>query len=291
MMPAATFAAPRLLALCADDYGMSPGVNAGIIRLAKAGRLSAVSCMTSGPQWSRSACALRGLPATVDLGLHLNLTEGIPLSRPLAARWRRFPALAVLIAQSHLGLLPLVELQAEIQAQWQAFGAATGAEPAHVDGHQHVHHLPGVRDIVLRLALQDHSQPAVRNTAQVLGPGHGVKRWLIRHTGGRALERELQRRQIPHNPVLLGAYDFRAGDFRLLMQRWLAALPAQGGLLYCHPAFARDGDLQVAFGAARRSELLYLASDDFLLDLAQANIALGRVWLSSASGGEKTRCG
>ena len=227
-MPAATPVTPRLLALCADDYGMSPGVNAGIIRLAKEGRLSAVSCMTSVAHWSQSACALRELPASVDLGLHLNLTEGAPLSLPLAARWPRFPGLPALIAQAHLGLLPLVQLQVEVLAQWQAFGAATGVEPAYVDGHQHVHHLPGVRDIVLGLVGQMPSQIAVRNTAQVLGPGYGVKRWLIRHTGGRALERELQRRDIAHNPALLGAYDFLASDYRRLMRGWLAALPAAG---------------------------------------------------------------
>lgn len=277
-MPVARPALPRSLALCADDYGMSPGVSAGIIRLGKAGRLSAVSCMTSVAHWSRCADVLQALPASVELGLHLNLTEGMPLSRPLAARWPRFPGLPALILQAHLRLLPMVELQAEIQAQWWAFSAATGRAPMYIDGHQHVHHLPGVRDLVLELVGQMPGRIAVRNTAQVLGPGHGVKRWLIRHTGGRVLQRELQRRQIPHNPVLLGAYDFQDNDFRQRMRRWLVSLPAQGGLLFCHPAFARDGDPQVAFGAARRRELHYLASDEFLLDLAQANVVLGPVW-------------
>ncbi len=277
-MPVARPALPRSLALCADDYGMSPGVSAGIIRLARAGRLSAVSCLTSVTHWGASASALLTLPAAVELGLHINLTEGVPLSRPLATRWPRFPGLSMLIMRAHLGLLPVVELEAEIRTQWRAFRSATGYEPAYVDGHQHVHHLPGVRDLVLELVGQMPGRIAVRNTAQVLGPGHGVKRWLIRHTGGRVLQRELQRRQIPHNPVLLGAYDFQDNDFRQRMRRWLVSLPAQGGLLFCHPAFARDGDPQVAFGAARRRELHYLASDEFLLDLAQANVVLGPVW-------------
>lgn len=277
-MPAATPVVPRSLALCADDYGMSPGVSAGIVRLARAGRLSAVSCMTNVTHWSTSASALSTLPAAVQLGLHINLTEGVPLSRPLAARWSRLPGLSMLIVQAHLGLLPVVELQAEIRAQWRAFRSATGCDPTFVDGHQHVHHLPGVRDLVLGLVGQMPGRIAVRNTARVIGPGSPVKRWLIRHTGGRALQRELRRRQIPHNPVLLGAYDFQDKDYRQRMCRWLAAVPAQGGLLFCHPAFARDGDPQVAFGAARRRELHYLASDEFLLDLAQANVVLGPVW-------------
>lgn len=268
----------RTLAVCADDFGMAPGISAGIVRLARAQRLNAVACVTNSPHWEASAPLLAGLPASVDAGLHINLTEGRPLSPRLAKIWPRLPSLPLLAARAHLGWLPRAELRSEVHAQLAAFRAATGVAPKFIDGHQHVHHLPGVRDLVLELVGQMPGRIAVRNTAQVLGPGHGVKRWLIRHTGGRVLQRELQRRQIPHNPVLLGAYDFQDNDFRQRMRRWLVSLPAQGGLLFCHPAFARDGDPQVAFGAARRRELHYLASDEFLLDLAQANVVLGPVW-------------
>ena len=139
----------RLLALCADDFGAAPGISQGIARLAHAGRISAVSCMTASPHWRESARRLEGVPKTIDLGLHLNFTEGRPLSARLARRWPTFPSLPRLIAQAHLGLLPHSALRNEVHAQLAAFNHALGRPPDFIDGHQHVHHLPGIRRVLL----------------------------------------------------------------------------------------------------------------------------------------------
>ena len=94
--------APRVLAVCADDFGLTPGISAGIARLAHTGRLTAISCLTNGADWASAAPLLDGLPTSVDVGLHLNFTEGRPLSPRLAKRWPQFPALAQLIALAAL---------------------------------------------------------------------------------------------------------------------------------------------------------------------------------------------
>ncbi len=268
----------RTLALCADDFGRAPGISAGILRLAQAQRLSAVSCITNSPHWPEAAALLKDLPATVDIGLHLNFTEGRPLSARLARRWPRLPGLPRLIVQAHLGLLPRSEVRNEVHAQLAAFNAALGRPPRFVDGHRHVHHLPGLRQILLDMVEHVQPLPALRSTGRVLGPGSGVKRWLIERSGGRALERELAQRVIERNPALLGVRDFREPDYRALMQHWLAALPAQGGLLFCHPGEHRAGDPPDAIAAARERELAYLGSAEFDADLAAANVRLGRVW-------------
>ena len=122
-------ATARTLALCADDFGLAPGISAGIVRLARARRLTAVSCITNSPHWETSAPLLATLPASVDTGLHINLTEGRPLSMRLAKLWPRLPALPALIVRAHLGLLPRAELRSEVHAQLAAFRAATGAAP------------------------------------------------------------------------------------------------------------------------------------------------------------------
>jgi chitin disaccharide deacetylase len=268
----------RTLALCADDFGLAPGISAGIARLAQAQRLSAISCITNSKHWETSAPLLATLPASVEAGLHINLTEGRPLSPRLAALWPRLPALPVLIARSHLGLLPRAELRSEVHAQLAAFRAATGAAPKFVDGHQHVHHLPVLRAIILDMVEHVQPLPALRNTGRVLGPGAGAKRWLIENSGGRALARELAQRVLLHNPALLGAYDFVDPNYRALMQAWLAELPHEGGLLFCHPGAAVAGDPPDAIAAARGRELAYLGSDAFMQDLAAAKVTLGRVW-------------
>jgi len=88
-----------------------------------------------------------------------------------------------------------------------------------------------LRGIILDMVEHVQPMPALRNTGRVLGPGAGLKRWLIEHTGGRALAAEMALRQLAHNPALLGAYDFVATDYRALMQgwrRWPAVLPPGG---------------------------------------------------------------
>ena len=276
-----TLPTAKTLALCADDHGLSAAVNRGIQHLAARGRLTDVSCLSNGPAWATGAPPLAALPGvalgTLRLGLHFNLTEGRPLSRALARLWPRLPTLPRLLVAAHLRQLPLQALRDELAAQWQAFTQATGRVPATIDGHQHVHHLPGLRDLVLeRLA----AQPGllVRDTAVVLGPGYGFKRRVIAGTGARVLRRALQARAAQANTQLLGVYDFKATDYRALMQAWLAAAPPRGGLLFCHPGEA-DAINPIhttdAIASARVRELAYLGSEDFAQDLAADGVQLG----------------
>ena len=268
----------RRLAVCADDFGSAPNISAAIVRLARAQRLTAVSCITNSPHWPEDAQLLQALPESVEIGLHLNFTEGRPLSARLARRWPRLPGLPRLLAQAHLGLLPRPQMRNEVHAQLAAFNRALGRPPRFIDGHQHVHHLPGLRDVILDMAEHVQPLPALRNTGRLLGPGFALKRWLIERSGGRALAEALAQRVFAHNPALLGAYDFADPDYRSLMQRWLAALPPEGGLLFCHPADAPAGSAADPIAAARMRELAYLGSAAFDADLAAADVVLGHVW-------------
>lgn len=270
-------AAPRPLLLCADDYGLAQGIDEAIAALVQAGRLAAFSCISNGPAWAADAARVPALRRQAQAGLHLNLSEGVPLSPALVAHWPRLPALPRLIADAHLGRLPLAALAEELAAQWQAFVDAAGAAPDFLDGHQHVHHLPGIRGLVL-----DWARPrrlAVRSTGHLAGPGPWLKRWLIAATGGRALARALRAAGLPHNRLLLGAYGFDAADYGALVRGWLARVPPEGALLFCHPGRPAAGDAADPIAAARQREFAYLASDDFRRDLAAAGVRLAPAWV------------
>ena len=268
----------RTLALCADGFGLAPGISEGIVGLARAQRITGVACVTNVSHWQAAAAMLKDLPATVEVGLHLNFTEGHPLSGRLGRHWPQLPALMRLVTQAHLGLLPLSQVRNEVHAQLAAFNHALGRPPAFIAGHRHVHHLPGLRRVILDMVEHVQPIPAVRNTGRVLGPGAGLARALIERTGGQVLEVELRQRVIAHNPVLLGAYDFNEPDYQSLVRGWLAELPAEGGLLFCHPGIHRAGDPPDRIAAARERELAYLGSVAFDADLAVARVVLGRVW-------------
>lgn len=275
-------ATPRVLSLCADDFGLTPALSRRIADLAERGRLTAVSCLTGGVHWPASAAWLAGLPPAVDRGLHFNLTEGEPASAELRRHWPRWPALPALIVAAHRGRLPLAAIACEWRVQWQRFIDATGTPPRFVDGHQHVHHLPGVREVMLQALAGVATAVAVRNTGWVIGPGNAFKRWLIAHSGGTALQRALRQCGREHNRALLGVYGFDDADYGQRMQRWLAAAPAEGGLLFCHPGAVDDSaagpSSTDAIAAARLREAAYLGSAAFVDDLAAAGITLGAAW-------------
>jgi chitin disaccharide deacetylase len=282
-------AAAKTIGFCADDVGLAGGVADTVVALAAAGRLSAASCVTTAPAWPAEG---RALATSVDrakgceLGLHFNLSEGAPLSADLARRWPAFPGLERLIALAHLGGLPRAALAIELRAQRDAFADALERAPDFIDGHQHVHHLPIVRDVLLALLDAEPVKlltPAVRNTGHVVGPGHARKRMLIERTGGRALQGLLEARRIRHNEALLGVYDFRDVDYRSLVRGWLGAAPTQGGLVFCHPNSAAAG-VADPIGEARRREAAYFASSAFADDLAAAGFSVAPAWQSSSAG-------
>lgn len=267
------------LLVCADDFGLRPGVDRAIAELVGQGRLGAFSCLTNLPRWPEAARVAAALRGSALAGLHLNLTEGAPASAALARHWPRLPGLKTLIAAAHLRRLPLAALAQEIDAQWRAFVAAVGTAPDFVDGHQHVHHLPGIRELVVERAAA--AGVGLRSTARVAGPGDAAKRWLIEATGARALQRLARERGVACNTVLLGAYGFE-GDYRERMRGWLRAVPAHGALLFCHPGqppgAGEAGALPDPIAPARQREFAYLASDAFARDLADAGVTLSRRW-------------
>lgn len=274
----------RILGICADDVGLVEGVAETAAALAAEGRLSGASCTTNAPGWRAAAAGLASAKASLQLGLHLNLSQGAPLSAALREHWPTLPGLAQLLALALVRGLPLAAIEAEFTAQVDAFASALGARPAFIDGHQHVHALPGVREVVLDAIATWPERPAVRSTGRLRGPGAAFKRFVIEASGGRALQRALVARGIAHNRVLLGAYDFAATDYRRLMQAWLASAPAEGGLLFCHPcADAGAGDAADPIAAARRREAAYLGSDAFAADLAAADVKVATTWATRSS--------
>ena len=75
-------APPRRIWLCADDYGISPGVNRAIRDLIERGRLNATSVMVVGPAIGRDEVgALQAAAANSPrcaIGLHVDADRAVP---------------------------------------------------------------------------------------------------------------------------------------------------------------------------------------------------------------------
>lgn len=157
--------------LCADDYAMTAGVSRGILELARSRRLSATSALVTLDRWREDAKPIAQARDCIAVGLHLDLTLGKPLgTMPTLAPQGRFPTLKQILARALTGRIDREEIAAEVKRQLDRFEEATGFPPDHIDGHQHVHALPGVRDGVLAALKQRFPSggPLVRDPADRL---------------------------------------------------------------------------------------------------------------------------
>jgi predicted glycoside hydrolase/deacetylase ChbG (UPF0249 family) len=247
----------KRIVVCGDDFGMNAAIDEGMLRLAAMGRLSAVSCLSLGPSFRAGAPRLAR--HDVERGLHLNLTQTLePACDPL-------PGLRSLILRAYAGRLDTRWLDAQIARQFDAFEAAFGCAPDYVDGHQHVHQLPGVRSRLLAQMARRYGaarRPWLRFTA----PGGldglpwkaACKARLIGALGAGGLAREAATRGMRTNRRLLGVYGFEGGrrHYARLLQHWLFNA-RDGDVLMCHPALHETGG--DALARQRRAEFDVLA--------------------------------
>ena len=204
--------------LCADDFALSPGVSRGILEAIGAGRLSAVSVMTTRPAWPASARTLRPFTAKADIGLHLNLTLGEPLGEmPSFAASGRLPEIHQVIKGARQKSLPEAEIEAEISRQLDHFSRHFGAPPAFIDGHQHVHVLPQIRSaLFLCLERRDLAGKVWLRTSSdrpsaILRRGVEVAKALAVAWLGRGFAREAAARGFPTNEGIRGVFGVRSG--------------------------------------------------------------------------------
>lgn len=271
------------IVVCADDYGLTPGVSRGIRELLASRRISATSVMTGSEFWPSEAGALKDVAGDADIGLHVTLTDQRPLGpMPSFAPDGRFPPLAAVFRAGLLRRLPLVEIEAELERQVEAFEAHYGAPPAHIDGHHHMHQLPGVRDIVVRIAARVSGRRTwVRSCSAnpLLISRRGVAPFKAAVIGalGAGIARRAAKWGVATNKGFSGAYDFSAErrSLRDLFARFLWGL-GPGGLVMCHPGHAdaalAERDIMTK---AREAELAFLVSDAWPELLAERKLELG----------------
>lgn len=274
---------PVPFVLCADDYGIAPGVSSGIRELLARGRLSATSCLVASPHFAAEAPALRELRHDCDIGLHLALTQFRPLGpMPRLAPQGLLPSTGKLVALALGRRLDAAEIGAEIDRQLDAFERAMGRPPDYVDGHHHVQQLPVVREALLeRFRTRLPRGAALRVSAEpygaILGRGVAVARAAIVSALGGGLKRMAEAGGIPGNRRFAGVRDFneRAG-YRELFRKFTSGAP-RGLAVMCHPGLP-DAELAALDRVtdARAGEYAYLAGDVFPADLAAARVRLAR---------------
>ena len=276
-------APPRRIWLCADDYGLSEGVNRGIRDLIARGRLNATSVMMVGAAIGRDeVAALKSVAAESPrcaIGLHATLSAPF---RPLTMHFRPvngglFLPFPKMLRAGLLRRLDREMIHAELVEQLATFKDMFGRAPDFVDGHQHVQLFPQVRDAFLRAVKQAAPEAWVRQGGrnQPLSQRLRAPKALVLDTLSAQFRKRARRAGISFNPAFAGAYDFsRSPDFGPLMRQFLEGLP-DGGLVMCHPGFVDEALREIdPLTTQRENEHAFLGSEHFLQLLAANNVTL-----------------
>jgi predicted glycoside hydrolase/deacetylase ChbG (UPF0249 family) len=276
-------APPRRIWLCADDYGISPGVNRAIRDLIGRGRLNATSVMVVGPAIGRDEVGALGSIAADSprcaIGLHITLTAPF---RPLTMHFQpidggMFLSFPKLLRAGLLRRLDAEIIRAELMVQLAAFSDMFGRPPDFVDGHQHVQLFPQVRDAFLAAVKAAAPNAWVRQGGRNarLSRRLGAPKALFLDILSAQFRVRAARADIAFNPGFAGAYDFsRQSDFGALMRQFLDGLP-EGGLIMCHPGFVDETLVGLdPLTVQRENEHAFLGGEHFPTLLAANKVTL-----------------
>lgn len=273
------------MTLCADDYGLAPGVSEAIRALIAQGRLHATGCMTGSPHWPAAAPLLKPLQDKADIGVHLTLTDQTPRgAMPSFAPNGKLPPLVEVLKRGLTGRFDKAEVAAELERQIDAFEAHLGRPPDFLDGHHHVHQLPHIGPIVLelwrrRLGGKGWIRSCVEPVGSILRQGVDPFRAIVISSLGKSFRRRLEAQGVPHNQCFRGVYGFGEKPPFAEVFRRFTDRPGPRALMMVHPGIVDDA-LKAVDGLThqREREFAYLASDACVWSLAERGITLKRLF-------------
>lgn len=269
----------------ADDLGWTEGVNRGIAEAHRNGIITSTSLLANGAAFATAVEMVRSVPG-LGVGVHLNLSDGCPVATretvsTLVGETGEFEGgpEALLLRMARRGL-SAAEVEQEWDAQIRKVRDA-GIRPTHLDGHKHVHMLPGLFEVTLRLAKK-HAIGAVRISHEAstlraaLSAGDELHAGVVLKQGVQARGLKLLARDARElaNRAGVATADYFCGIAQTgeMTQegvlRLLRSLPEGTTELMCHPGYV-DADLQNTATRLRASRQMEL---EILTDPAIRNL-------------------
>ena len=156
----------------ADDYGYFRCVSKGILKAATHGIVTATGVFANVPHFTELAAMLRDCDV-LDVGVHLNLTEGMPLTSELRrglSRWSgRFPQKFAMARAILSGAIKTEDISREWRVQIERC-LDSGLRVKFLNSHEHMHMLPSLFPMVKALA-KEHDIQHIRFPTSRLGGG------------------------------------------------------------------------------------------------------------------------
>ena len=211
-----------------DDFGLTSGVNKGIIRSYREGLLTSASLMAGGEAAEEAISFAEENPG-LDMGIHLVLCDETPVLQPvdvssIVSSGGRFPSRNHLVKAILSGKIDYTEVEAEWCAQVET-AINAGLRITHLDSHQFVHLFPGLLSVCLKI-VKKYDIPFVRgSTDDPTSLEYGLKR-LIQWSGLALWTRSFVSRSLPSHIRALPSVGFLAAGGRLKKNVLLNTLKA-----------------------------------------------------------------
>jgi chitin disaccharide deacetylase len=247
----------KTLIVNADDFGLTPGVNEGILRAFREGILTSTTIMANGPAFDDAVARTRDCPE-IDVGCHLVLVGGKSVAPPaeipsLAKRDGDLPkTLFELTCRLWSGLVQEADIEREFRAQVERVIAA-GITPSHLDTHKHTHAHPSVMNALFRVAKEfkilrvrmPFERGAMRGTSSSPSGGGSITQRMLASAAGMAAPafrrglREYNLRSPQHffGVALTGHLKSAA------LKHLIETLPEGTSEIVCHPGVC-DAELE-----------------------------------------------
>ncbi len=171
----------------ADDLGLSEETNKAIFSLAKSSKLNSVSLLVNGNAVESAIVKLKQYDH-LKTSLHLCLTEGPPIEKKtslhklineegiLSKSFLNLLFLSLLPNNSHIKKSINVQLRSEIIAQIERYRSLTGCKSVAIDGHQHIHLVPIIFNIIIDLS-ENYNITWIRSTREMIPIMAPLKSW------------------------------------------------------------------------------------------------------------------
>ena len=273
----------KQLIVNADDFGLTPGVNRGILRTFQDGIVTSASLLVTGSAFEEAVALARENPE-LDVGLHLTLVEeravlGREMLPSLVDETGHFPRTSgEFFRRAFLGRIRWDEVEREIAAQIGRF-QKTGLRLSNVNSHQHLHMFPPVFKIVSRLT-HGMDNVWVRNPAGPWRTSQDVRMGRWAQQVGLNLSclsaRVLHGSPLPQMPDGMYGFETSGGLTRAALEQILREIPDGLYELICHPG-EDDADTRTRYshwGYRWADELQALTAPETRMLLKEEGIAL-----------------
>ena len=252
----------KSLIVNADDFGLTEGLNRAILDGHRHGIITSTTLMANGMAFD-SAVAVALAAPVLGIGVHLNLTQGYPVSSAsrvpsiVTPEGSFYPGPGILARQVLTRKAKLKDIENELRSQIEKIASA-GIRITHLDGHKHIHLLPPIFGMVLKLAreygihcVRWPVEPAVSALGPLRSGRQGWLRMAKQYLLGRALStlaacqvRKVKDAGLCRPDHFYGLSQTGFLDV-VLLEQILRALPEGTSEIMCHPGYVDEALLGV----------------------------------------------